>query len=259
MSQTSTQVPEPASPPRRALQPKWLLIGAAAVVGVLILALFVVIALEAVDRDGVTGRGGREVTGPRADRAEATMELLSGVTAVTVRAVDLGGPLYRVRTPAGSRHVPQVTEDDGHVQVQVADSGDAGPSTVEIDLATATRWRVRLVGGATEQTVDLAAGKVSEVAFVGGATSIDLTLPKPAGTVPVRMVSGVATWAVHAPASAPVRLFVGAGAGTVTLDGAVRSGLPAGTTITGDGWEGASDRYDVTASGGMSTFTLDRR
>src|SRR5688572_23718828 len=190
MSQTETQVPGPASPSRpfgRVLRPKWLLIGAAALVGVLILALFVVIALSAVDGDGTDGRGAREVTGPSGERAEATVELLSGVTAVSVRAVDLGGPLYRVRTPAGGRHVPQVTDDDGLVQVQVADSGQAGPSTVEIELATATRWRVRLVGGATQQTVDLAAGKVSEVELIGGAASVDLTLPKPTGTVPVRM------------------------------------------------------------------------
>jgi hypothetical protein len=262
MSQTSTQVPESAPPLhglRRVLQPKWLLIGAAALVGVLILALFVVIALSAVDGDGTDGRGAREVTGPRDERADATVELLSGVTAVNVRAVDLGGPLYRVRTPSGSRHVPQVTFDDGLVQVQVGDSGRPGSSTVEIELASATRWRVRLLGGATQQTVDLAAGRVSEVAFVGGAASIDLTLPKPSGTVPVRMVSGVATWAVHVPERAPVQLFVGSGAGTVTIDGATRTGLSAGTTITGDGWAAASDRYDLIASGGMSTFTLDRR
>jgi hypothetical protein len=114
------------------------------------------------------------------------------------------------------------------------------------------------VGGATQQTVDLGAAKVSEVAFVGGAASIDLTLPRPTGTVPVRMVSGVSTWALHAPDGVPVQLFVGSGAGTVTTDGATRSGVSAGTTITGDGWAAASDRYEVTASGGMSTFTLDR-
>jgi len=261
MSQTETQVPEPVSPPRpfrRILQPTWLLIGAAALVGVLILALFVVIALSAVDGDGSRG-GDHEVTGPRDSRADATVELLSGVTAVTVRAVDLGGPLYRVRTPDGGRHRPQVTDHDGLVQVQLADSGRAGASTVEIELATATRWRVRLVGGATQQTVDLSAGKLAEVAFVGGATSIELTLPKPTGTVPVRMVSGAATWTVHVPDGVPVQLFVGSGAGTVTIDGATRTGVSAGTTIAPAEWAAASDRYDVIASGGMSTFTVDRR
>ena len=256
MTQTSIPV-APAPPPlRRALQPKWLLIGAAALVGLLILVLFVVIAFSAVDK--ATG-GDHVVTGPRNGRAEATMELLSGATAVTVRAVDLGGPLYRVRTPDDSRQIPQVSDHDGVVQVQLGDSGRAGPSTVEIELATATRWRVRLVGGATTETVDLSAGRVSEVELVGGATSVDLALPSPSGTVPVRMVSGVSTWSVHAPAGPPVKVFVASGAGTVTVDGATRTGVSAGTTITGDGWDGATDRYDVIASGGMSAFTLDRR
>ena len=258
MTQTSTPVaPPPAPPSRRFLQPKWLLIGAAALVGVLILALFVVIAFSAVD--SATGDGDHVVTGPRNGRTEATMELLSGATAVTVRAVDLGGPLYRVRTPDGSRQIPQVSDHDGVVQVQLGDSGRARPSAVEIELATATRWRVRLVGGATTETVDLSAGRVSDVELVGGATSVDLALPAPSGTVAVRMVSGVSTWTVHAPTGPPAKVFVASGAGTVTVDGATRTGVPAGTTITGDGWDGATDRYDVIASGGMSAFTLDRR
>jgi hypothetical protein len=260
MSPTATHVPEPEATPRparRGFRPAWLLIGVAVLVGAMILALFLVIALSAVDRtrDG----GDHVVTGPRDGRTEATVELLSGVTAVTVRAADLGGALYRVRTPAGGKHVPQVTDHDGLVRVQLGDSGRAGPSTVEIELAAATRWRVRLLGGATEETLDLSGAKVSEVALVGGATSVDLTLPAPTGSVPVRMVGGVATWTVHLPDGVPVKVFVGAGAGTVTVDGSTRSGVSAGTTIAGDGWDGATDRYEIVASGGMSTFTLDRR
>jgi hypothetical protein len=262
MSVTSAPTTAPLPPPPsgrrwRLTRPAWVLVGAAVLVGLLLVALFVVIALSARHR----GPGGRDhvVTGPSDGRDEATVELLTGATAVTVRAVDLGGPLYRVRTPDDARQVPQVTDRDGLVQVQLGDSGRAGPSTVEIDLATVTRWRVRLLGGATRQVVDLSAGRVAEVALVGGATSVDLTLPRPAGNVPVRMESGVATWAVHAPAGVPVSLFVGSGAGTVTIDGATRTGIAAGTPFPGDGWADAKDRYELTAAGGMSTFALDRR
>ena len=247
------------SPPRRRVfGPGWVLIGVLAVVAVLLAAMFVAILVAAFDDDR-DGRGSHVVTGPRDDRTEATVELLSGATAVTVRAVDLGGPLYRVRTPDDGKHVPEVTDRDGLVRVQLVDAGRAGPSTVDIELSTATRWRVRLLGGATRQTVDLSSGKVAEVDLVGGATSIDLALPAPAGTVPVRMVSGVSTWTVALPGGVPVRLFVGSGAGTVTIDGATRSGVSGGTTLDGPDWDAATDRYDVTASGGMSTFTLDRR
>jgi hypothetical protein len=118
---------------------------------------------------------------------------------------------------------------------------------------------VRLLAGATTQTVDLSAGRVAEVDLVGGATGMDLVLPRPDGTVPVRMVSGVSTWTVALPAGVPVRLFVGSGAGTVTIDGATRTGVSAGTTFAGADWDAATDRYDVTASGGMSAFALERR
>src|SRR5688572_12173179 len=146
MSVTSPPAPPPAVAPRprwRLSRPGWVLIGVLAVVAVLLLAMFVAIIVAATggDRDHV-------VTGPREDRTEATLELLSGATAVSVRAVDLGGPLYRVRTPDDGKHVPEVTDRDGLVRVQLGDTGRAGPSTVEVELGTATRWRVRLLGGA---------------------------------------------------------------------------------------------------------------
>jgi hypothetical protein len=178
---------------------------------------------------------------------------------VTVRAADLDGVLYRVETPPDGRHVPGVTDSDGVVQVQLAESGRNGPSAVTVTLAAATRWRVRLVAGSTQQTVDLSAGRVVGVEFVGGVTSIELTLPRPAGTVPVRMTGGVGTWAVHLPTGVPARILVGGGAGSATLDGTVRTGISGGTTLTGDGWDAATDRYDITAAGGMSSFTLDHR
>lgn len=255
MSVTSAPAPAPPRrPASRLTRPAWLLIGAAVVVGLLLVALFVVIARSAMEhgRDHV-------VTGPQDGRGDATVELLTGATSVTVRAVDLGGPLYRVRTPDDARQVPEVTDHDGLVQVQLGDSGRSGPSTVEVELAAATRWRVRLLAGATRQVVDLSAGRVAEVALVGGATSIDLTLPRPEGNVPVRMLSGAATWAVHAPDAVPVSLAVNSGAGSVTIDGANRTGVAGGTTFAGDGWAGAADRYELVAAGGMSTFTLDRR
>lgn len=266
MALTSTNPPESAPPPetppadrQRGFDRKWLIAGAV-VLAVLLLVAVVLAAVASGDDDRRGAGDGRHVvTGPAGDRAEGTVELLTGATSVTVRAADLGGPLYEVRTPADGRQVPLVSDSDGVVRVELGDSGTTGPSAVEIVLDPGTTWRVRLVAGSTRHTVDLSAARVSGVEFIGGAGSIDLTLPRPSGTVEVRMVGGTGSWSTHLPAGVPVRVAAQAGAGAVTVDGTTRNGVPAGTTVTGDGWDAAADRYDLVATGGMASFTVDRR
>lgn len=259
-SQPETE-PEPeAADGQRGIDRRWLIAGAVALALILVTAL-IVVAVQTGDEDRAgPGRGEHVVTGPgRAGRTEATVELLSGATSVTVRAADLGDTLYEVRTPSGARQVPVVSGSDGMVRVELTDSGESGPSAVEIVLDRETRWRVRLVAGATSQSVDLSAGRVAGLEFVGGVGSIDLALPRPSGTVEVRMNGGTGSWAAHLPADVPVRVAANGGAGTVTIDGRTQAGVSAGTTIAGDGWDAAADRYDIVAAGGMASFTLDRR
>jgi hypothetical protein len=213
-------------------------------------------------------RADHVVTAPLAARRAATLDLVSGATSVTVRGVPLGDELYRVATPEHGRVVPAVTEVHDIVQVQLVNAGGDGPSTVVIELNRSVRWDLRFTAGATSTTVDLRDASVASVAFVGGVSSIDLTLPdltlpdltlpRPAGTVPVRMSGGAGQFAIHAPSGAPVRVRFGAGAGSATVDGGRQNGLSAGTVITPEGWDAASDRYDVDNIAGVSTLTVDR-
>lgn len=266
MSQTTavSAPPPPAGPPRRSVT-TWVLVAAVVVVVLLFLALAAVIVRSAFDsdRDHDGRRDGRRadriVSGPLDGRDAATFELLTGATSVTIRAAELGDRLYRIETPDGGRHVPRVVTDDGRVRLQLVDSGHGGASVVDIQLDTSVLWRLRLVAGATDEVVDLSAGRVADIEFIGGVNSIDLALPRPAGTVAVRMSGGVSRWAMHLPTGVPTRVQVGGGASSVTIDGATRSGLSAGTTLRSDGWDAASDRYDVQAAAGVSTISVDRR
>jgi hypothetical protein len=255
MTLTSTRPPEQQQEEQqRGFDRRWLIAAAAALVLILVVAL----VLVAIGR-GDGERSGHVVTGPVENPAEATVELLTGATSVTVRAAELDGHLYQVRTPDGGRQVPLVSRSGTVVHVELGDSGEGGPSAVEIVLGTGTTWRVRLVAGAARDTVDLSEATVSGVEFVGGVGSIDLTLPRPSGTVEVRMTGGTGSWATHLPKDVPVRVTAGSGAGAVTVDGTTRNGVGAGTTVTGDGWEAAADRVDIAATAGMSSLTVDRR
>jgi hypothetical protein len=212
------------------------------------------------DRDGAPPRAAQRahaVTAPRGDRDAAALHLLSGVTAVTVRVADLGEDLYRIRTPDDSQVAP-VAEGADPVRVLVESTGLAGPALIDITLARGVRWDLRFSGGAQDQVVDLRGGAVSAVSFAAGATRIDLSLPEPSGLVPVRMTGGASEFRVHAPAGVPVRVRLGGGAGSVTVDGTSRSGVSDGDVIEPGGWAAAADRYDVDATAGVSSLVLDR-
>ncbi|WP_144022937.1 hypothetical protein [Asanoa hainanensis] len=188
----------------------------------------------------------------------ATFALDSGVTSVTVRVADLGDDLYRVRTPDDARIAPWIERDGADLRLLTEGTGQPGPAAVEVTLHRAVRWHLRLGGGAEDERIDLRGGDVSGVEFVAGVGRIELTLPAPRGTVPVRMTGGAGDFQVRLVDSAPVRVRVGGGAGSVVVDGAARTGIPGNTVIEGADWSTATDRYDVDLAAGVSRFVLDR-
>jgi hypothetical protein len=192
------------------------------------------------------------VSGALGGRTDAGFDLVDGARRVTVRAADLGDRLYRITTPEGGAAVPRAEERDGRVRLRL--DGDA--QAVEIVLNAAVRWDLRFDGGAGSSTIDLSGGRVGGVALSGGADRIDLTLPRPDGTLGVRMSGGVSLFDLRTAERTPVRVRVGRGAGQVTLDGQNHSGVAAGQTFTPAGWAAAVDRVDVDAVAGMSALTV---
>jgi hypothetical protein len=211
------------------------------------------------DREDRGRTGDHSVSGPANGLQEATFSLISSSDVVRIRAVDLGGDLYRVATPDDSRVAPSVQVDNGTVVAGLADTGLKGPALVTVELSRAVRWHIRLGGGAGEQTVDLTGGQPGDVDFSAGTTRAEVALPPAKGTNRVTMSGGAGQFLVHLAGDAPVQVRVGNGAGTVTVDGATRSGVGGNTVITAPGWASATDRYDVDASAGVSVLTVDRR
>jgi hypothetical protein len=192
------------------------------------------------------------VTGALAGRTRAGFDLIDGAKQVTVRAAALGDVLYRISTPAGGAGVPRADERDGRVQLRF--DGDA--QAVDVVLNAAVLWELRFAGGAEISAIDLSAGRVGGVDLAGGAGRIRLTLPRPDGTLQVRMSGGVSLFDVRTAERTPVRVRVGQGAGQVTLDGRNHAGVGAGEIFTPAAWATAVDRVDVDASAGMSALTV---
>lgn len=227
--------------------------GVSVVVGALVLA-------GCDGGDGVVAQplGGRVVTHAVGDVNSARLEVVSGATAVQVRAADLGGELFRAWTPDGSRVLPSATVDGGVVRVALRDGAGPGDAELHVDLNAKVAWEVRLDGGASEESVDLSTGHLSALEFGAGSARIDAILPHPNGTVPVRMTGGASTLDVHLPDGVPARVLLAGGAGQATIDGATHNGIAGGTTLSTVNWDGTADRYDLNLVAGVSAVSVDR-
>ncbi|WP_199512345.1 hypothetical protein [Nucisporomicrobium flavum] len=193
------------------------------------------------------------------DAQNAGFHLVDGADVVRVSLADLGGPLYQVATPAGSKVVPAVQAEGNAVVAGLRDSGQAGPALVTVQLARDVRWRVRLSGGASDESVDLTGGPYGgDVELVAGTTRAEVSLPGAAGTQSVVMTGGASTMVVHVGGAGPVRVAARGGAGSVTVDGQTHAGVAGGTVFAPLGWETAKDRYDIDAAGGVSDLTVTR-
>jgi hypothetical protein len=153
-----------------------------------------------------------------------------------------------------------VTDGGNQIKLSLVGAAVAGQASVHVYLNTKVRWQIRLAGGGLEQVVDFGTGRLAGLEILSGAGQIDVSVPKPEGTLAVRLAGGAGVVAVHAPTGPPaqVRLGAGGGAGAVTVDGHVHSPLQAGAVLTPDGWAQAKDRYDIEAAASLATLTVDR-
>jgi hypothetical protein len=238
---------------------RWVVI-AAVIAGVIVLVAIVIAALAVIDarRHGADGgQAPHAIKAGAGSRTTATLDIVSGATSVVLGAGSIGDDLYRVSTPEDSAVAPQMVEAGGVLQLHLNGTGQTGPKTVDIRLNDRVRWTLRFSGGYNRIDAELTAGRIDAVEFDSGTSTIDLTLPKPPATVPVRFNVGAGAVTLHSPADIPVRVRVGSGAGVVRLDGVQHSGVAGGTTFASPGWDGATDRYDVDCAAGVSTLVVD--
>jgi hypothetical protein len=204
-------------------------------------------------------RAAHVVRGPaRGPIDAATFQLVNGCDVVRISVANLGGDLFRVSTPEDAKVAPAVTVDRATVVAGLRETGLGGPALVTVLLADDVRWDVQLAGGATGETVDLTGGRGGNVDLSAGTSRADVALPAAGGTQRVSMSGGASELTVRLDGSAPVRVAATGGAGSVTVDGDVHSGVSGNSVWTPDGWNSATDRYDVVVSAGISTMLVER-
>jgi hypothetical protein len=206
------------------------------------------------------------VSVPADGHATAVLEIESGTTLLSVRVANLGGTagtLLRASTPDDAPVQPQarVVRGDGRnegVVLSLAGSAGrgAGQYAVTVTLNAAVTWRLVFAGGTQRTVANLRGGRVASLAFTAGSQVIDVTLPRPHGTVPVLLAGGASELMLRAPAGVPVRVTAAGGAGSVSLDGATHTGVAGGSVFASPGWASATARYDVAATAGAANVSV---
>jgi hypothetical protein len=213
-------------------------------------------SLTSVLKLGASEAKSRIATGPLGGREDATFELVAATTKVTVRTQDLGNDLYKITSAAdsGTKPSPVLTKDK--LQLRLTPDGDATGGDVEVLLSSKVKWALRFVGGADEQLVNLAAGKISSIDVIGGSRRLELALPTPTGTIPIRLTGAVDELSVRSPADSPVRVRVRSGAKTVAAGERTLRDVKPGSTLTPTDWK-AANRYDVDAASRITLLSVE--
>jgi hypothetical protein len=199
---------------------------------------------------------------PVAGRTQATLNVTSGTPVLDISVARLHGTLLRVSTPSGAPVRPVLS---GSRPILLSLVGDgAGPDqkdtgyAVNVVLSSAVTWSIDLAGGTQRTDVDLRGGKVAVVAVTAGTDILDVSLPRPAGTVPFLFAGGASQFRLSLPGGVPARVIAGGGAGYLTVDGQSLTGVAGGTVLATPGWTTARSRFDIDATAGVSRLTVIR-
>jgi hypothetical protein len=198
---------------------------------------------------------------------QAELKVTSGTPILDISTGRLGGTLLRASTPDGAPVRPVLSRSGLIVLSLDGAAPPGGPASqrqdsgyaVKVVLNAAVTWSLDLAGGTQLTRVDLRGGKVAGIAVMAGSDTLDVSLPRPAGTLPLLLAGGVSQFLLSLPAAVPAQVTVGGGASFVSLDGQHLTGIAGGTVVTSPGWAAATARYDIDATSGFSRLAVSRR
>jgi DNA-binding MarR family transcriptional regulator len=190
--------------------------------------------------------------GPRAaarliaEPSASRLELTSGAPSGQLAAASFDGPRPDVRASQTGLEV--------RYRRQAISAFTSRRAKVELSAGVA--WTIELDGGLTDLTGDLGGVTLERLEVNGGANHVDLVLPRPQGTVPVRL-GGVASSArFRRPTGVPVAVRIAGGVSHLNVDGRRSEQVGGKRRYAGPGFDESPDRYEFEILGGASSVTI---
>jgi hypothetical protein len=127
---------------------------------------------------------------------------------------------------------------------------------IEIVLHPAVAWELVLRGGLSSLDGDLTAGTVARIEVSGGCSNVEIQVPKPAQTVPIRISGGASHLRLSRPAGVGVSVAVSGGISSLRLDDQTFDAVGGSARLETPGHVPGSPRYDIHVSGGASNIEV---
>ena len=192
------------------------------------------------------------------------LELNYSAASVNIQARSLGDKLYDagIDYPAGE-NPPRVAVDQQTGTVTISESANFGGlhlfgssnRKLTVTLSTAIPWTIRISGGASGLQMDLRALQLTNLQINGGASSVDGNLGKPKGTLAVNISGGASNVSLRIPNGSPWSVGLTGGVSSATINGQSSGGI-GDFSKQSSGYNGATDRFDIRVSGGVSHLDL---
>lgn len=200
--------------------------------------------------------GPTEHSAPVGGLDRARLLFRSGANELLIRgSADLGEDLYVAKFEGP---VPQVRLRDGVVSVQYKGrwGWDWRDRRADLALNAGLPWDVEIVGGANKLQGKLTAVDLRSFELNGGVDQLRLTLGRPTGEVPIRLVGGSNHARLERPAGVHVQLKLNGGAGAVEFDRQKLGATGGHTTLETTGAAQAKDRFVIEVNGGSSRMSI---
>lgn len=200
----------------------------------------------------------REFSAALGTLESARLRFMSGVSRATLRA-DAGMPQLYVARFEGKP--PTVREESGLVSMQYARFSllDWRKQAADITLNGSIPWQIELKGGVSKLDAELSALRLESLELTGGASDVTVKLPRPSGTVPIRISGGGSELAFQLPAGVVARLQVKGGVSKLAFQEHRLGAVGGLLNLESPEYKNAADRYDFELTGGASNLSVVNR
>ena len=201
-----------------------------------------------------------EHAAPLGSAKSGRLEFVRGAANVTLHVGSGMEDLYRAHFDGP---VPDVGAEDGAVTVKYTwtlHPFDWRRRGADIALNAQVPWRITVRGGGVSRLdADLGGLRLDSFEVEGGASRVELTLPDPSGTVPIRIDGGASNVTVRRPVGVAARVDVGGGASKLALDGQRLGAIGGETRLESPDYAGDTDRYEIIITGGANNVAVGTR
>jgi len=203
-------------------------------------------------------REGDEFAAPLGSVTNGRLVFERGASDIFIGVDPAMGDLLRARFEGSAS---QVRAQDGIVTVRQRRrrlrSLSPDERANEILLNGSIPWEVEVRGGASNLAADLDKLELCSLEIKGGASRVELRLPTPSETMPLRVLGGAEGLTIRRPKGIAARVRVNGGASELVLDEQSHGAVGGETSLLSPNYEHAVHRYDIAVSGGVSGLTIE--